>query len=204
MVQKVAIYCRVSTTDQSCQRQERDLQEYATKAGYEVVGVWKESISGTGFNRIERQKVLELAQARYIDAILVTEMTRWGRSTIDLIQTLQELHAWGVSLIAQTGIQFDLATPQGRLIAGLMATLAEFERDLVRERVRSGIAAAKARGQKLGRQLGQRVKADRLGPQVLQMVEQEHSYRQIAAKLKLGFLAQPLEKVYFRSADRLS
>ncbi len=85
-----------------------------------------------------------------------------------------------------------------------MATLAEFERDLVRERVRSGIAAAKARGQKLGRQLGQRVKADRLGPQVLQMVEQEHSYRQIAAKLKLGFLAQPLEKVYFRSADRLS
>ncbi len=186
MVQKVAIYCRVSTTDQSCQRQERDLQEYATKAGYEVVGVWKESISGTGFNRIERQKVLELAQARYIDAILVTEMTRWGRSTIDLIQTLQELHAWGVSLIAQTGIQFDLATPQGRLIAGLMATLAEFERDLVRERVRSGIAAAKARGQKLGRQLGQRVKADRLGPQVLQMVEQGHSYRQIAAKLKLS------------------
>jgi len=186
LVQKVAIYCRVSTTDQSCQRQERDLQEYATKAGYEVVGVWKESISGTGFNRIERQKVLELAQARYIDAILVTEMTRWGRSTIDLIQTLQELHAWGVSLIAQTGIQFDLATPQGRLIAGLMATLAEFERDLVRERVRSGIAAAKARGQKLGRQLGQRVKADRLGPQVLQMVEQGHSYRQIAAKLKLS------------------
>jgi len=186
LVQKVAIYCRVSTTDQSCSRQERDLLEYAAKAGYEVVGVWKESISGTGLNRIERQKVLELAQARYIDAILVTEMTRWGRSTIDLIQTLQELHAWGVSLIAQTGIQFDLATPQGRLIAGLMATLAEFERDLVRERVRSGIAAAKARGQKLGRQLGQRVKADRLGPQVLQMVEQGHSYRQIAAKLKLS------------------
>jgi len=76
LVQKVAIYCRVSTTDQSCSRQERDLLEYAAKAGYEVVGVWKESISGTGLNRIERQKVLELAQARYIDAILVTEMTR--------------------------------------------------------------------------------------------------------------------------------
>ncbi len=99
---------------------------------------------------------------------------------------MQELHAWGVSLIAQTGIQFDLATPQGRLIAGLMATLAEFERDLVRERVRSGIAAAKARGQKLGRQPGQRVKADRLGPQVLQMVDLGRSYRQIAAELKLS------------------
>ena len=142
MVQKVAIYCRVSTTDQSCQRQERELLEYAALAGYEVIGIWKETTSGAEPNRVERHKVMELAQARYIDAILVTEMTRWGRSTIDLIQTLQELHAWGVSLIAQTGIQFDLATPQGRLIAGLMATLAEFERDLARERVRSGIAAA--------------------------------------------------------------
>ena len=186
MVQKVAIYCRVSTTDQSCQRQERELLEYAVKVDYEVVGIWKETTSGTQNNRVERQKVIELAQARKIDAILVTEMTRWGRSTIDLIQTLQELHARGVSLIAQTGIQFDLATPQGRLIAGLMATLAEFERDLVRERVRSGIAAAKARGQKLGRQPGQRVKADRLGPQVLHMVELGHSYRQIAATLKLS------------------
>jgi transposase len=113
-------------------------------------------------------------------------MTRWGRSTLDLIQTLQELHSWGVSLIAQTGIQFDLTTPQGRLIANLMATLAEFERDLVRERVRSGLAAAKARGQKLGRQPGQRVKSDRLAPQVLQMVERGNSYRQIAKVLHLS------------------
>lgn len=168
MVQKVAIYCRVSTTDQSCERQERDLLEYAVKAGYQVVGIWKETAAGTKQNRVERQKVLALAQARKIDAVLVTEMTRWGRSTLDLIQTLQALHSWGVSLVAQTGIQFDLTTSQGRLIANLMASLAEFERDLVRERVRSGIAAARARGQKLGRQPGQRVKADRLAPKVLQ------------------------------------
>ena len=69
-----------------------------------------------------------------------------------------------VSLIATTGIQFDLDTPQGKLIANIMACLAEFERDLVREGVRSGLAAAKARGQKLGRQPGQRIKSDRLGP----------------------------------------
>ncbi len=104
-------------------------------------------------------------------------MTRWGRSTIDLIETLQELHSWHVSLIAQTGLQFDLNTPQGRLIAHLMASLAEFERDLVRERVRSGIAAAKARGQKFGRQTGQRIKADKLEPKVLQMVNEGYSYR---------------------------
>lgn len=186
MVQQIAIYCRVSTTDQSCERQERDLLTYAAKADYQVVGIWKETAAGTKQNRVERQKVLALAQARKIDAILVTEMTRWGRSTIDLIQTLQELHAWGVSLIAQTGIQFDLNTSQGRLIANLMASLAEFERDLVRERVRSGIAAAKARGQPLGRQTGQRVKADRLSPHVLQMVEQGSSYRKIAQALHLS------------------
>ena len=186
MVQRVAIYCRVSTGDQSCQRQERDLLEYATLSGFEVVGIWKETASGVRYNRTERKQVMALAQSHSIDAILVTEMTRWGRSTIDLIETLQALHSWHVSLIAQTGLQFDLSTPQGRLIAHLMASLAEFERDLVRERVRSGVAAAKARGQKLGRQQGQRVKADKLGAKVLQLVESGCSYRKIAEQLNLS------------------
>ena len=74
--------------------------------------------------------------------ILVTELTRWGRSMLDLFHTLQDLQAWNVSLIAQTGLQLDLRSAQGKLIASLMAALAEFERDLLRERVRSGIAAA--------------------------------------------------------------
>ncbi|NDJ26280.1 recombinase family protein [Nostoc sp. B(2019)] len=186
MVQKVAIYCRVSTTDQSCERQERDLLKYAAVCGFEVVGIWKETVSGTKHDRTERSKVMTLAQSHSIDAILVTEMTRWGRSTIDLIETLQSLQSWHVSLIAQTGLQFDLNTPQGRLIAHLMASLAEFERDLVRERVRSGVAAAKARGQKFGRQPGQRVKADKLAPKVLQMVQQGYSYRKIATSLHLS------------------
>lgn len=187
MVQKTAaIYCRVSTTDQSCERQEQDLLAYAANANFNVVGVWKEVASGAKHKRVERQKVMALAQARKIDAILVTELTRWGRSTLDLIQTLQNLHSWGVSLIAQTGLQFDLSTPQGRLIAQLMAALAEFERDLVSERVRSGLAAAKARGKILGRQPGQRIKSDRLAPKVIQMVEAGTSYRTIAQDLKLS------------------
>lgn len=186
MVQRVAIYCRVSTADQSCTRQERDLLEYAALSGFEIVGVWKETASGVKYNRTKRTQVMALAQSHSIDAILVTEMTRWGRSTIDLIETLQSLHSWHVSLIAQTGLQFDLSTPQGRLIAHLMASLAEFERDLVRERVRSGVAAAKARGQKLGRQQGQRVKADKLGAKVLQLVESGCSYRKIAEQLNLS------------------
>ena len=183
---KVAIYCRVSTTDQSCERQAQDLLAYAKKAGFKVVGVWKETASGTKQNRVERQKVIALAQARKIDAILVTELTRWGRSTLDLIQTLQDLQGWAVSLIAQTGLQFDLSTPQGRLIAQLMAALAEFERDLVSERVRSGLAAAKARGKILGRRPGQRIKSDLLTSKVIQMVEGKVSYRTIAHDLKLS------------------
>ncbi len=186
MVQKVAIYCRVSTTDQSCSRQERDLLAYAQKAGYSVIGVWKETGSGTKNNRTQRKEVMSLAQARKIDGILVTELTRWGRSTIDLITTLQDLAHWGVSVIATTGLQFDLTTPQGKLIASVMASLAEFERDLVRERVRSGLAAAKAKGKKLGRRPGQRVKADRYAPKVLQMVSNGRSYRQIARELHLS------------------
>jgi putative DNA-invertase from lambdoid prophage Rac len=183
---KVAIYCRVSTSDQSCSRQERDLVDYAHIAGYEVVGIWKETVSGVKTQHLERNKVMDLAQHRQIEGILVTELTRWGRSTLDLIHTLQDLSHWGVSLIAQTGIQFDLTTPQGKLIASIMASIAEFERDLVRERVCSGLAAAKARGQKLGRQPGQRIKSDRLAPKVLEMIEQGFSYRHIAKELHLS------------------
>lgn len=116
----------------------------------------------------------------------MTELTRWGRSTLDLIGTLQDLTSWGVSVIATSGLQFDLSTPQGKLIAGVMASLAEFERDLVSERVRSGLAAAKAKGKKLGRQPGQRIKSDRLAPKVLQMVARGISYRQIARELHLS------------------
>ncbi|NET91489.1 MAG: recombinase family protein [Kamptonema sp. SIO1D9] len=183
---RVAIYCRVSTHDQSCSRQERDLIEYAQKAGYEVVGIWKETVSGVKEKHSQRNLVMELAQSRNIDAILVTELTRWGRSTLDLIHTLQSLSHWGVSLIAQTGIQFDLETPQGKLIASIMASIAEFERDLVRERVRSGLALAKARGKKLGRKPGTKIKSDRLAPQVLQMVELGYSYRDIASSLHIS------------------
>ena len=132
MGQSAALYCRVSTADQTCSRQERDLRAFAKKAGYKVVGVWKETASGTKDERAERKKVLALAQARNIDVILVTELTRWGRSMLDLFHTLQDLQAWGVSLVAQTGLQFDLRSAQGKLIASLMAALAEFERDLLR------------------------------------------------------------------------
>ena len=186
MGQRVALYCRVSTSDQSCARQERDLTALAERAGYEVVGVFKETGSGVRLDRAERRKVMALAQARQIDAVLVTELSRWGRSTTDLLATLKELEARRVSVIALNGMAFDLSTPHGRMVATLLAGIAEFERELIQERIRSGIAAAQARGKRLGRQPGQRPKSDRLAPKVLALVRQGRSYRLIGREVGLS------------------
>ena len=183
---RAALYCRVSTADQSCARQERDLTAFASRAGYEVVGVFKETGSGVKLDRAERKKVIALAQRREIDAVLVTELSRWGRSTLDLLHTLKELESWRVSVIAMNGLAFDLATPHGRMMATIIAGIADFERELLQERIRSGIAAAKARGKRLGRQPGQRPKSDRLTPKVLTLVADGRSYRLIARELGLS------------------
>ena len=185
MGQRVALYCRVSTADQSCDRQERDLLAFAERGGFEVVGVFKESASGAKNDRIERNKVMALAQARAVDAILVTELSRWGRSTIDLVQSLQSLQAWKVSILAKSGLQFDLTTPHGKMIASVMAALAEFERDLIRDRIKSGIAAARARGKQLGRRVGQRP-SDRKAAKVIQLSEGGLSYRLIGRQVGLS------------------
>ena len=186
MGQRCAIYARVSTADQSCARQVDDLTAYAARAGYEVQGVHLETGSGARNDRAVRRRVLALAQARQVEVILVTELSRWGRSTLDLLATLRDLEGWGVSLVAQGGMTFDLASPHGRMMATLLAGIAEFERDLLRERVRSGIAAAKARGKILGRRPGDRPVADRMAPQVLAAVAEGRSYRWIARDLGLS------------------
>lgn len=103
-----------------------------------------------------------------------------------MMDTLGQLASWEVSLIVQTGLTFDLSMPQGKLIANLMASLAEFEHDLLRERVRSGVAAAKARGQRFGRRPGYRP-SDRHALEVIRLPEVEkHSQREIAKRLGLS------------------
>src|SRR5262245_32238436 len=119
-----------------------------------------------------------------IGAVLVTELSRWGRSS-DLVCTLDELHARGVSVLAQTGLSFDLATPEGKLMRTIMAGLAEFERDLIRQRVKSGLAAARAKGIKLGRQVGQRP-SDKKADKVRSRRAEGMSIRAIARHLQLS------------------
>jgi putative DNA-invertase from lambdoid prophage Rac len=192
---RIAIYARVSTHDQNCERQVKDLTEYAAKCDYEVVGIWSETMSGMKVDRVKRKEVMKLARARDIDAVLVTELTRWGRSTTDLISTLNELHSWKVSLIAQNGFQCDLSTPHGKMILGIMATLAEFERDLFSERVKSGVALARSKGKVFGRKPGS--KADKYRNDIKLLNEDGKSIRVIANQLGLSknMVERQLEKI---------
>lgn len=182
---RAAIYCRVSTEDQDCQRQENDLRAFAKRSGYQVVAVYKETASGAKNDRAERAKVLKLAQAREIDAVLVTELSRWGRSTTDLLSSIQILSSKQVSILAPTGMEFDLSTPQGKLLLTVLAGITEFERGLIAERTKSGLATAKARGKKLGRPCGNKTD-DKHREQVIELRRLGFSFREIAEKLKIG------------------
>lgn len=186
MKKTAAIYTRVSTGDQDCDRQVEDLKKYALALGYEIHSVYKETASGAKNDRAERAKVLALAKSRKIDAVLVTEMSRWGRSTIDLLNTLQELDAKKVSLVALNGSDFDLSTPAGKMMSTVLAAVAEFERDLIRERVKSGLENAKAKGKKLGRQEGDNYKQRKYEKRVAALRAEGKSYRAIAEELKLN------------------
>jgi len=96
-----------------------------------------------------REKVLEAARRREIDVVLVWCLDRWGRSVTDLLATLQELDIWACFVSLTEAL--DLTTPAGRAMAGLLAILAEFEREILRERTKAGLAHARENGKRLGR-----------------------------------------------------
>ena len=114
------------------------------------------------------------------------------------MQTLDDLHTWKVSVLAQTGLSFDLGTASGKLLRTIMAGLAEFERDLIRERVKSGLAAVKARGVVLGRQVGQRP-SDKKARKVLAMHRDGLSYRLIGRNV--GLSKNTVMEIVRRGAD---
>ena len=109
----------------------------------------KEVGSGASQRQL-REKLLEAARRREIDVVLVWRLDRWGRSVADLLATLQELDHLGVGFVSLTEA-LDLTTPAGRAMAGLLAVFAEFEREILRERVRAGLAHARQNGKRLGR-----------------------------------------------------
>jgi DNA invertase Pin-like site-specific DNA recombinase len=147
---RATIYARVSTADQhSIPEQVRQLEELARRRGWRIVRIVREVASGAA-KRAKRDELLAGARRREFDAILVWKLDRWGRSVADLVATLHELTALDVVFVSMTEA-LDLSTPSGRALAGMLAVFAEFERDLLRERVRGGLERARREGKHLGR-----------------------------------------------------
>jgi putative DNA-invertase from lambdoid prophage Rac len=184
MVQRIVIYARVSTGDQSCERQLSELTNYAERSAFEIIGSFKETGSGAKNDRSERKKVLELARRREMDLVLVSELSRWGRSTPDLRSTVERLAECNVALRALNGPELDISTAQGKLMLNLLASISEFERDLLRERIKSGVAHARSKGTKSGKAIG-RPGFDKT-EHVKRLLEQGQSLRSIANELGIS------------------
>jgi putative DNA-invertase from lambdoid prophage Rac len=147
---RAGLYARVSSFDQhTIPLQIRALREYAARRGWTIALQVKEVGSGAAQRQL-REKLLDAARRREIDVVLVWRLDRWGRSVTDLLATLQELEHLGVGFVSLTEA-LDLTTPAGRAMAALLAVFAEFEREILRERVRAGLAHARQNGKQLGR-----------------------------------------------------
>jgi putative DNA-invertase from lambdoid prophage Rac len=144
------LYARVSTLDQqTLSLQMRALREYASKRGWDLALQVKEVASGA-VERELRQDLIDAARRREIDVVLVWRLDRWGRSLTDLVATLQELADLGVAFVSLTEA-LDLTTSTGRAMVGMLSVFSAFERDILRERVRAGLANARQNGKRLGR-----------------------------------------------------
>jgi len=178
---RVGLYARVSTHDQqTIPLQIRAMREYAARRGWTIAVQIKEIGSGAS-QRERREKLLESARRRDIDVVLVWRLDRWGRSVTDLLATLQELEHLGIGFVSLTEA-LDLTTPAGRAMAGLLAVFAEFEREILRERVRAGLAQARQNGKQLGRPVTAARKADN----VRKLYRAGASKAEIARRLEIG------------------
>jgi DNA invertase Pin-like site-specific DNA recombinase len=178
---RVGLYTRVSTFDQqTIPLQIRALREYADRRGWNIVMQVREVGSGAA-QRQAREKLLESARRREIDVVLVWRLDRWGRSVTDLLATLQELQHLGVGFVSLTEA-LDLTTPAGRAMAALLAVFAEFEREILRERVRAGLAHARQSGKRLGRPPTAALQTN----QVRKLYRAGVSKAEIARRLQIG------------------
>jgi len=158
---RAGLCARVSTQDQqTIPLQTRAMRDYAPRRGWTIALQVKEIGSGAS-QREKREQLLGAARRREIDVVLVWRLDRWGRSVTDLLATLQELEHLGVGFVSLTEA-LDLTTPAGRAMAGLLAVFAEFEREILRERVRAGLAHARQNGQRLGRPMTAALHADKI------------------------------------------
>ncbi len=150
VAKRVAIYARVSTRDQSTEIQLVEIQAYLKVRGWEHFTVYEDKATGTNTNRPMLKLLQEDARAGKLDLVVCWKLDRFARSLPDLIRMLQELSELGIEFISIKD-QLDLTTSVGKLMLHIIGAFANFEADLIKERVCAGIANAKAKGQRLGR-----------------------------------------------------
>ncbi len=150
---RIALYARVSTVDQHCEVQLRELREYCKRRGWKKPAEYVDAgFSGSKASRPALDKMMRDASEHQFDCVLVWKIDRFSRSVLNLMQQLQQLEAYGVRFIATTqSIDTDSANPTSRLLMHILSAVAEFEREIMRERTRSGLARAKELGKQLGR-----------------------------------------------------
>jgi DNA invertase Pin-like site-specific DNA recombinase len=178
---RAALYARVSTHDQqTLGLQTEAMSAYIRDRGWELARQIKDVGSGAR-DRPGRESLLQAARRREVDVVVVWRLDRWGRSVADLMMTLRELSDLGVGFVSLTEA-LDLTTPTGRAMAGLLAVFAEFEREILRERVRAGIAQARNQGRRHGRPATASLKA----AEVHRLKDERVSHSEIARRLGIG------------------
>lgn len=176
---RIALYVRVSTSDQSTELQLRELNQFTQARGWTTIKVYKDKATGTNGNRPLLKQLLSDARQRKIDVVIIWKLDRLFRSLKNLISTLQEFTELGVDFISLKD-NIDLTTSSGRLMMHMLGAFAEFEASLIKERVKAGLRNAKAKGKRLGRpQL-------RNDAQIMEMRAQGKTIRQIAQNLKIS------------------
>lgn len=149
---RAALYARVSPNigHQDPEVQLRELRQYCQRRGWEIAGEYIDHMSGGRERRPSLDRLLSDCRRRQVDAVVVYRYNRFARSLRQLVNALEEFQSLGIEFVSlHEGV--DTSTPNGRFVFGIFASIAEFERELIRDRVRSGLAAAKAKGKRLGR-----------------------------------------------------
>lgn len=187
---RTAIYARVSTSDQTCEQQLLALREYVIARGWTIQAEYVDVMSGSKSTRPALDKLMDAARQRQVDAIVVWKIDRWGRSMAHFVSSVRELQSLGVRFIATTqGIDTDESSPAGRLMMNMLASFAEFERELIVERTKAGIARARKQGTRSGKAIGRPyLIMDR--QRIADLRSEGRSFRQIAVELgvSVGFV----------------
>lgn len=179
---RIGIYARVSTKDQSCELQLRDLRTYCAARGFSVLREYVDvGESGAKDSRPQLNELMAAARKRLFDAVIVWRFDRFARSTKHLLLALEEFRSLGIQFISYQE-NIDTSSPLGQALFTIVSAVAQLERDLIRERVNAGLRNARACGKQLGRP---RRIVNR--EEVLRLRAEGASLRQIAEKLGLGY-----------------